>query len=141
MVYRLASILVLGAILIQGAFGSLQGAAVICLGGGHEHEPAEIVQECEFACSHNTEWPTPAENTDHRDDCECVDIELGPFYLLLTPRINDQETVDLASASPMVWLMPITKICTLEYERPPIQLNDPGGAYRLSLIRSTRLIV
>ena len=135
------SILVLAAILLQGAFGSLQGAVVICLGGGHEHEPTEVVEQCEFACSHDNEWPAPAEDTDHRDDCECIDIELELIDLLLAPRSTDQNSLDVSPAPVMLAILPVTSARHVQHHRPPIQLNDPGGTHRLSLIRSTRLIV
>lgn len=141
MVYRLTSILILVAIALHGTFGSLQGTVVFCLGGGHEHEPTEVVEHCELACSHKNEWPAPAESDDHRDDCECTDIELGLVDLLLAPRIGDQALPDASSVPVMVATIPRAPTWVLVHERPPILLHDPGGTHRLSLIRSTRLNV
>lgn len=84
------SILMLAVLLIQGAFGSMPGSVVICMGGGHHHEGSDHhhhhetaatcqagpPQACCTGCSHEDSWPAPETGDHHADDCHCTDIEL-----------------------------------------------------------------
>jgi hypothetical protein len=136
---RLTAFLVLIAITLQGAMAGMQENVIICMGGGHEHGPTEVVEHCDLECTHHNEWPTPATNDEHRDDCDCADIELALITLISTPR----------NAGHDIHVAPPTAIAILKYEPTLVTLphrklnmkDDPGGKHRIALIRTTRLIV
>ncbi|HCA38365.1 MAG: hypothetical protein QF781_01565 [Phycisphaerales bacterium] len=132
---------VLAAITLQGVFGSLQGSVIICLGGGHEHGPAEVIEHCELECSHHSDWPTQEIDEQHIDDCDCTDFELGLITLLTTPPSGDQD-LDLA-AVPAPAIGVAQYVHTTYSPRSPTQASrgDPSGQQRLACIRSTRLLV
>ncbi|MDP6890054.1 MAG: hypothetical protein QF471_01885 [Phycisphaerales bacterium] len=138
---NLTTFVVLAAITLQGVFGSLQGSVVICLGGGHEHQPAEVVEHCELECSHHSEWPTPTTSDEHIDNCGCTDFELGLIVLLATPS-NGEHEFDIAPPSSAITPIAytITSIATPRGP-PPASLDDPGGRQRIAAIRSTRLLI
>lgn len=136
---RLTTFLILIAVTLQGAMGGMQENVIICMGGGHEHGPTEVVEHCDLECTHHNEWPTPETNDEHRDDCDCTDIELALITLISTPR----------GAGHDLYVVPPTVIAILIYEpmfvtlsdRKPYMRDDPGGKHRIALIRTTRLIV
>lgn len=135
------TLLLLAAIMIQGVFGSLQGSVLICLGGGHEHGPAEVIEHCELECSHHSEWPTPAVSDEHIDDCDCTDFELGLIVLLTTPP-SDEHDLDGAAIPASVPVIAQHLKATASPRGPPLTArDDPGGRQRLAAIRSTRLLV
>lgn len=138
---RFTTFLVLAAIMLQGVFGSLQDSVVICLGGGHQHDPVEVVEECAFGCSHESEWPTPASDTDHIGNCDCTDIELGLVALLTTPRTMSHDLKVALLANDVIVTTWTAPKAALLRGPPPYIKDDPGNAHRLALIRSTRLIV
>lgn len=155
---RSITYLVLSAVLLQGVFGSLHGSVVICLGGGHEHEVVEVVEApapCAAGCTHHHAHPHPHPHThphhqhpaspvEHEHDsgcCQCTDIELGLLALQSTPR--DEATVidvleDPAPSTAKVHFAP-----GLQALRGPpfMRTHDPGTAHRLSIVRTTRLLV
>jgi hypothetical protein len=98
---RVITILLLSAIAVQAVFGGLQDSVSICLGGGHEHEVAEIVEQCEMECSHHSNWPTPITDSEDIDNCKCTDLELSLIMLLAIPRDSD-------NAPTFTWLFPPT---------------------------------
>jgi hypothetical protein len=142
---RFTTLLVLTAITLQGVFGSLQGSVIICLGGGHEHAPSEVVSHCDLACSHHSDWPTPAASDEHLDDCDCTDFELGLIVLLTTPRLADHDIV--LGASALALALPPSDLLGVVHVRGPPRAywsdpgGSPGGAERMAIIRSTRLLV
>jgi hypothetical protein len=138
---RFMTSLVLIAILLQGVFGSLQGSVVICLGGGHQHEVVEAVEQCPFGCTHEQEWPATASGDGHLADCDCIDIELGLIVLLSMPRIATPD-FHLANSTPtMVVSILDEPAAATHHIHPPNPKHDPGTAHRITILRSTRLIV
>lgn len=138
---RLTTFLVLAAITLQGVFGSLQGSVMICLGGGHEHAATEVVKHCDLACTHHSEWPTPAAQDEHHGDCACTDFELNLIVLLMTPLTNDHE-LDLASIPAGIRTFAMQQEPTTPPRAPPrTARDDPGAMLRLATICSTRLQV
>jgi hypothetical protein len=133
---QLTAILLLAAITVQAALGALPGAVALCLGGGHEHAPTEIVGECELACDHESKLPAPVPAEDH--DCDCTDVELSLVELVTTPR-------DEFSPSEMP-LAPVS-ICLIELSGdagrtpPRARCADPGARTRIDIIKSTRLLI
>lgn len=142
MIPKFTTYLLLSAIAVQAVFGSLQNTVSICLGGGHEHAVTEVVEQCEFECSHHSAFPTPVSEVDI-ENCDCTDLELVLITLLSIPRTSDDDTiVDLQ-------LHPVVSIeCTVENQplhvlRGPPQLQGDTPAKRLQLdaVRTTRLLV
>ena len=133
--------LVLTAITLQGVFGSLQGSVVICLGGGHQHEPAEVVEHCELACSHHSEWPTPASSDEHIDDCSCTHFELGLIVLLATPTSGERDLGLAAIPAPVITFTLDVHAMSVPRGPPQTARDDPGGRLQLAAIRTTRLLV
>ena len=138
---KLTTLIVLAAITLQGVFGGLQGSVVICLGGGHEHAPTEVVEHCDLECSHHAEWPTPVSDDQHTDDCGCTDFELGLIVLLTTPRVGDRD-LELPAA-----VLAVVPEVVAEWSTPPtcppprVGLTDPGGLQQRAVLRGTRLQV
>ncbi|MBC8201401.1 MAG: hypothetical protein H8E86_05080 [Planctomycetes bacterium] len=91
---KLTTILLLSAITVQAVFGGLQNTVSICLGGGHEHEIAEVVEHCSMECSHHSSWPAPIAEVEDIDNCDCTDLELALITLLSVPR-DDDDTASL----------------------------------------------
>jgi len=138
MLRRFTPFLLFAAIALQGTFGALQGSVVICFGGGHEHEPTEVVEHCHSECSHSNDWPLPTTPDDDVADCACNDIEVNLISILATLPNAEQDLlfapVIIAPASdsitPSVTSLP-----------PPSAWPDPGLTHRLVVVRSTRLQV
>ena len=140
MFQQVTTILILTTITVQAVFGGLQNSVSICLGGGHEHEVAAVIEHCELECSHHSDWVTPRANEEHLGNCECTDLEFGLIVLLTTPRGHD--------ASVMFALAPFTfkafvDLSTSQSWRGPPQSNDDdiGMMHRITVIRTTRLRV
>lgn len=127
---------------IQALLGGLNGAAVMCFGGGHEHELAEAASGCELACEHAEGWPGPVPGGDHGDDCGCVDIEIGLVELLSLPR-SDSESTHVVFVQPTPAWVVIELGHGVSWTGPPMPPAwfDPGGTQRLTIISSTRLIL
>ena len=139
MITNLTTYLLLAAIAIQGVFGGLQESVSICLGGGHEHEVAEVVEHCEFECAHHSTWPTPITSNEDIENCDCTDLELGLIVLLTIPRTQDNAIIispALLSSVPFVEQTILTSWCG-----PPLLDDDLGMMHRIAVIRSTRLRV
>jgi hypothetical protein len=133
--------LLFAAIMVQGVFGSLQGSVLICLGGGHEHAPAEVVEHCDLACTHHSDWPTPASSDEHIDDCACTDFELSLIVLLMTPPSGEHDLGIAALPAPVPTITQHTTHTAPPRGPPHAAEDDPGGRQRLAAIRSTRLLV
>ena len=133
--------LLLTAITIQGVFGGLQDSVSICLGGGHEHEVEEVVEQCTLACSHTSDWATPSTSEDIQD-CSCTDLEFGLVVLLRTPRVNDQ-IMEFVSFAPSAIELSVDNHAPRAWRGPPLLLHDDdiGMMHRIAVIRSTRLRV
>lgn len=139
MFQRLTTILLLTAITVQAVFGGLQDSVSICLGGGHEHEVAEVVEHCEMECSHHSEWPSPISETEDIEDCSCTDLELTLITLLSIPR-DSELTQELTLAFLPVVLPPVldnpcntTWLAVVDY--PPVERQQ------LFVARITRLLI
>ena len=89
---KFTTILLLSAITVQAVFGGLQNTVSICLGGGHEHDIAEVIEHCDMECSHHSSWPTPISEGEDVDNCDCTDLELVLITLLSVPRDDDITT-------------------------------------------------
>ena len=155
---RSMTYLVLAAVLFQGVFGSLHGSVVICLGGGHEHEVVEAVEappSCASGCSHHHAHPhphphthshhqhptTPVEHEHESGCCQCTDIEIGLLALQSTPR-QDAAVMDvLEDPAPSITQVQLTQDLQVLPGPPFIRTHDPGIAHRLSIVRTTRLLV
>lgn len=136
---NLTTYLLLAAIAIQGVFGGLQESVSICLGGGHEHEVAAVVEHCEFECAHHSTWPTPITSSEDIDNCDCTDLELGLIVLLTTPRAQDSVMLLTPALLTIECFADQTDLRTW---RGPPQFDDDFGMMRhITVIRSTRLRV
>jgi hypothetical protein len=135
------SYIILVAITIQGVFGGLQNSVSICLGGGHEHAIAEVVEQCEMECSHHSDWPTPITSNKDIDNCDCTDLELGLITLLSTSRTQDNFI--LCTTLSFVAYNFIVNNHAPQFLRGPPQFHDDdlGMMHRIAVIRSTRLRV
>ena len=138
----LTTYILLSAIAVQAVFGGLQNTVSICLGGGHAHEVAEVVEQCEFECNHHSTFPTPVTEVD-LENCDCTDLELALITLLATPRTADDDTFVALQLHTVVSIE-----CTVENQllrgwRGPPQLHSDSPAKQLQLVvmRTTRLLV
>ncbi len=138
MLQRYTTILLLTAITVQAVFGGLQDTVSICLGGGHEHDVAEVVEHCEMECSHHSEWPSPISEDEESHDCECTDLELALIALLSVPRDSDEPTYStlhfLPTPEPLATVQTIT-VCANQFVEPPPERQQ------LHIVRLTRLLV
>ena len=141
MLPKFTTCMILMAITVQAVFGGLQNSVSICLGGGHEHEVTEVVEQCELECNHHSDWPTPISSSVDIDDCGCTDFEFGLITLLSTSRTHDNvflctiltivaNDFTLDTTTPLVWRGP-----------PDNQIDDFGMMNRIAVVRSTRLRV
>ncbi|MBC8200494.1 MAG: hypothetical protein H8E86_00495 [Planctomycetes bacterium] len=145
MIPKFTTYLLLTAIAVQAVFGGLQDNVSICLGGGHEHEVAEVVEvveQCEFECSHHSTFPTPVTEVDI-ENCDCTDLELALITLLSIPRNADDDSFLALQLHPIVSIKCSVENQPLRIWRGPPQLQTDTPAKRLQLIvvRTTRLLV
>lgn len=138
---RVTTFLLLAAITLQAVFGSLQESVVICLGGGHVHESAEVADHCHMECTHHDDWATPTSSDEHLASCDCTDIELGLIPLLTMRRATDHGMPMALLTSNDIVIVEVDLADHLLRGPPPKLLDDPGSRLRLAVIRSTRLIV
>ena len=140
MVPKFTTYLLLTAITIQGVFGGLQNSVSICLGGGHEHEVEEVVEQCALACSHASDWVTPITGVDIQD-CTCTDLEFGLVVLLATPLDNNR-TMKFVSLAPVAIDILTDSHALRAWRGPPLFYDDDiGMMHRIAVIRTTRLRV
>ena len=140
MIPKFTSYLLLAAIMIQGVFGGLHDNVQVCLGGGHQHEVEEVVEQCALACSHTSDWATPSTSEDIQD-CSCTDLEFGLVVLLTTPRDNDL-AMKFVSLAPSAIELSVDNHAPRAWRGPPLLYDDDiGMMHRIAVIRSTRLRV
>ena len=138
---RPLAILLIAIIALHALVGGAGGMAVLCLGGGHQHAPAES-DHCESACGHDSSWPLPVPADEHEHDCGCTDIELAVAELLTLPRGDDG-----SSFTPVVVPVPAWGVVLAETglgrRGPPRSPPwfDPGGVHRLAIVASVRLTI
>ncbi len=138
MFQRLTTIMLLTALTVQAVFGGLQDSVSICLGGGHEHDVAEVVEHCEMECSHHSEWPTPLSEGDDIDDCECTDVELTLVTLLSVPRDSDDAPCNSLSFLPTPDARAIVQTKVMDNSK---FVDPPPERQQLQIVRITRLLV
>jgi len=136
---RVITILLLSAIAVQAVFGGLQDSVSICLGGGHEHEIAEIVEQCEMECSHHSNWPTPITDSEDIDNCKCTDLELSLIMLLAIPRDSDNAPTFTWLFSPTLThifqVNPCNSTWLAVVDYPPVERKQ------LVIVRTTVLLI
>ncbi|MFT4593439.1 MAG: hypothetical protein ACI9JK_001151 [Phycisphaerales bacterium] len=139
MLSKLTTYMILSAIAVQAVFGGLQSTVSICLGGGHEHEVAEVVEHCSHECSHHDQWVTPVTEDQDVQGCACTDLELALIDLVTTPRtIDDDPSVVVAffqTFIPALDEQPVQSRYCVTIDDPPIERQQ------LSIVRITRLLV
>ena len=127
----------------QAVYGGLGGAVVLCLGGGHEHEPSETAELCELACGHEDVITGPVSIDDqHGEDCPCVDLEVELVELLSLPRFDCDSMQSVFAQPAPAWI--VAELGHgLSWTGPPAmpQWFDPSGSQRLAIVSSTRLIL
>jgi len=123
------------------AGGAAGGMAVLCLGGGHQHAPAES-DHCESACGHDSSWPLPVSADEHEHDCGCTDIELAVAELLTLPRGDDGSSFTPAVVPVPAWGVVLAET-GLASRGPPrlLILEDPSRAHQLAIVASFRLTI
>ncbi|MEO1584362.1 MAG: hypothetical protein AAFR96_07315 [Planctomycetota bacterium] len=139
--HRPIAILLTAIIALHALAGGAGGMAVLCLGGGHEHAPAES-DHCESECGHHSSWPLPVPAGEHEHDCDCTDIELAVAELLSVPRgdnLGDSAPVAVPSQA---WGVVLVEAGRGQRgpARPPPWL-DPGRVHRLAIVASVRLTI
>ena len=126
---------------LAGGAGGAGGMAVLCLGGGHEHAPAET-EHCESACGHDSSWPLPVPAGEHEHDCGCTDVEITTAELLTLPRGDGGSDVQPAIVMSPSWGVVLAET-GLGRRGPPMPPRwfDPSGAHRLAIVASVRLTI
>ncbi len=140
---QFTSFALLAAISIQAVFGGLNETVSICLGGGHSHDTEELVEHCEFECSHHDDLFAPShsdedkEHDEHIEGCECTDLEFGLVALVTTLRAEQNiDELELNSISESVSIHQIIAL----HSRPPPRCDvDVGNLQTHAMIRSVRL--
>jgi hypothetical protein len=143
---QLLAILVLSAVCAQALFGGFGSGVAICFGSDHAQCEVEVADEsttgCGHSCDHREGLPTPIPNEipDHDQNCPCTDVELELTDLLVVLRNVDDLPLHMLSVPfdrpTYESVLPITQRC------PAGSLyEDPGGAYRLAIVRSTRMLL
>lgn len=137
----LTTYLLLTAVAVQAIFGGLQNTVSICLGGGHEHEVTEVVEQCEFECTHHSTFPTPITEIDI-EDCDCTDIELALIHLLAAPRLGDDDSIVAMQFQPLSYECVFENQPLTSWRGPPQWDSDnPAKLYQLVVVRTTRLLI
>ena len=136
---NLTTILLLSAITVQAVFGGLENTVSICLGGGHEHDVAEVIEHCELKCGHHSNWPTPIAEGEDIDNCDCTDLELALITLLSVPR-DDDNTASLTLefllvCTPVVIEAPCNTTWLAVVDYPPVERQQ------LVVVRTTQLLL
>ena len=142
MFQRVTTILILTAITIQAVFSGLQNSVSICLGGGHEHGVAEVVEHCDMECTHHSTWPTPIASVEDIDGCACTDLELNLISLLT--NIRNTHECNLISPSfeyNFVYLFDAQLQCALRGPPETSTFDIPAKRQQLVALRSTRLLL
>ncbi|MBC8522485.1 hypothetical protein H8D29_01010 [PVC group bacterium] len=142
MFQQATTILILTAITVQAVFGGLQNSVSICLGGGHEHEVAEVVEHCEMECSHSSQWATPIVDSEDFNDCQCTDLELNLITLLSTLRNADEGIITLSAFENLTSSLSEGKLQTSLRGPPEYSSFDiPAKRQQLVVVRTTRFLL
>ena len=138
---RPLAILLIAIIAFHALAGGAGGMAVLCLGGGHEHAPAET-EHCDSACGHDSSWPLPVPAGEHEHDCGCTDVEITTAELLTLPRGDDGSDVPPSIVMSPSWGVVLAET-GLGRRGPPMPPRwfDPSGAHRLAIVASVRLTI
>ena len=145
---KVLTYMLLTAIAVQAVFGGLQHTVSICLGGGHQHEVANavnvanVVEHCEFECSHHSGWPAPITNDTDVENCDCTDLEFSLITLVSIPRNADDNSfisLPMLQASFHCSVQPLTHV---SWHGPPeLLVDDPAIRQQLLVVRTTRILV
>ena len=135
------TILLTAVVAFHALLGGASGIAVVCLGGGHQHAPAES-DHCESSCSHDASWPLPVPGNDHKHECGCTDVELTIVELLTLPRSDGGSDSPPAIVPSPSWgiILAETGLGSRGPPMPPPWF-DPGGVHRLAIVASVRLTI
>lgn len=126
---------------VHATAGGMRGAAVLCLGGGHQHGQVET-EHCESACGHDARWPLPVPSDDHEHECECTDVELTIVEMLTLPRGDDEGNVLPAIVASPAWSIVVAEAGLGRRGPPsPPPWFDPAGDRRLAIVASVRLTI
>jgi len=139
--HRPIAILLTAIIAFHALAGGARGVMVFCLGGGHQHAPAES-DHCESSCSHDASWPLPVPAGEFEHDCECTDVEITTAELLTLPRTDGGSDLPHVVVSLPSWGVVLAET-GLGRRGPPMPPSwfDPGGAHRLAIVASVRLTI
>lgn len=139
--HRPLAILLTAIIAFHALAGGAGSMAVLCLGGGHQHAPAES-DHCENSCRHDASWlfSVPAGENEH--DCGCTDVEITTPELLTLPRSDSGNDVPPAIVMSPSWGVILAET-GLGRRGPPIPSPwfDPSGVHRLAIVASVRLTI
>ena len=127
---------------LNSLVGATGGIVVVCLGGGHEHGPADI-DHCQSACSHSGSFPIPFPADDHDDDCGCTDVELDVPELPTLPRIH-QVALGVVTVAPAPDWGVVVIEAGLGRRGPPLPPPpwfDPAGEQRIEFVSSVVLTI
>jgi hypothetical protein len=142
MFQRITSILILTSITVQAVFGGLQNSVSICLGGGHEHNVAEVIEQCGKECSHQSTWPTPITSDEDIDGCACIDLELSLISLLTNIRnAHDYDLAPLFTEYYVAASLDSQHLCTLRWPPDISTFDTPPKRQQLVVVRTTRLLL
>lgn len=121
--------------------GGLRGPVAICLGGGHEHDVEDVAVGCEAECGHASQLPVAVLDDGHDERCACTDVELSLVDILAALRDAHGSAPTIPPVSFAGWIV-TDHAASLCWRGPPVAAyEDFGEAQRLSLVRSTRLII
>jgi hypothetical protein len=139
--FRPLAILLTAVVAFHALLGGANRVAVLCLGGGHQHAPAEA-EQCESQCSHDRSWPLPVPRDGHEHDCGCTDVELTIVELLTLPRGDDAGKALPAIVPAPAWGIVVAD-AGLGRRGPPAPPPwfNPGGVHRLAIVASVRLTI
>lgn len=134
------SILLAALMGLHALLGGVRGAEVICLGGGHHHEQSEPVEECHQVCGHDAVRRLVVAEEEHDDRCGCTDVELtvADAWGMLRDGVDDVPAIPVVPVFAQLGERPGEDAMR---RGPPPHWEDPGGARRLAVIRSVRLLI
>ena len=138
---RPLAILLTAIIALHAIAGGAGGMVVLCLGGGHQHTPAES-DHCETSCRHDASWPLPVPAGEQKHDCSCTDVEITTAELLVLPRSDIGSDLPPVIVSSPSWGLILAET-GLDSRGPPMPPPwfDPGGAHRIAIVTSVRLTI
>lgn len=127
---------------LNSLVGATGGIVVVCLGGGHEHGPADI-DHCESACVHSSALPFPFQADNHNDNCGCTDVELDAPEVPTLPRIH-QGAWDVVAVAPAPDWGVVVIEAGLGRRGPPLRQPpwfNPAGEQRIEFVSSVVLTI